>query len=228
VLSHGWGGSKFGLADMRPWAERGYAVLAFSARGFGDSCGSGSSRLADPDGCAKGWVHLDDVRYEARDVQQLAGLLADERIVDPRRIGVPGISYGGGVSLELAALRDRIMLPDGTRAPWRSPGGLPMRIAAAVPQIPWSDLVYSLEPNGRTLDYTITGPTEDLRPIGVAKQSWLAGLFGLGAATGFYAPGADPYADLQTWYAEVNAGEPYGAQAEAIADELAAHHSPYY
>src|SRR3954447_22237926 len=78
VISHGWGQSKVGFAEMQPWAARGYAVLAFSARGFGDSCGSVVSRAADPDGCAKGWVHLDDVRYEARDIQYLAGLLADE------------------------------------------------------------------------------------------------------------------------------------------------------
>jgi hypothetical protein len=229
VISHGWGGAKVGFAQMRPWAERGYAVLAFSARGFGDSCGSVASRAADPAECAKGWVHLDDVRYEARDVQQLSGLLADEGVADPQRVGVTGISYGGGVSLELAALRDRIERPDGTLAPWTSPGGRPMRIAGAVPQIPWSDLVYALEPNGRTLDYTITGPTDDLEPIGIGKQSWLAGLFGLGASTGFYSPpGADPDADLTTWFAVVNAGEPYGAQARAVARELAAHHSPYY
>src|SRR4051812_49087288 len=141
VISHGWGQSKVGFAEMRPWAERGYAVLAFSARGFGDSCGSAASRAADPAGCAKGWVHLDDVRFEARDVQYLAGLLADEGIADAQRVGVTGISYGGGVSLELAALRDRIVRPDGTLAPWRSPGGRPMRIAGAVPEIPWSDLV---------------------------------------------------------------------------------------
>ena len=123
VISHGWGQSKVGFAEMRPWAERGYAVLAFSARGFGDSCGSATSRAADPAGCAKGWVHLDDVRFEARDVQQLAGLLADEGVADPQRVGVTGISYGGGVSLELAALRDRIVRQDGTLAPWTSPGG---------------------------------------------------------------------------------------------------------
>jgi hypothetical protein len=228
VLSHGWGGAKLTLADMRPWAARGYAVLAFTARGFGDSCGSATSRAADPAGCARGWIRLDDARYEARDVQHLAGLLADEGIVDPRRIGVTGISYGGGVSLELAALRDRIMRPDGTLAPWRSPGGTPMRIAGAAPEIPWSDLAYALEPNGRTLDSTITGPRDDIAPIGVAKQSWLAGLFGLGASSGFYAPpGADPDADLQTWFAVVNAGEPYGPAAQAIAEELTAHHSPY-
>ena len=229
VISHGWGQSKVGFAEMRPWAECGYAVLAFSARGFGDSCGSATSRAADPAGCAKGWVHLDDVRFEGRDVQQLAGLLADEGVADPQRVGVTGISYGGGVSLELAALRDRIVRQDGTLAPWRSPGGLPMRIAGAVPQIPWSDLVYALEPNGRTLDYTITGPRDDLAPFGVEKQSWVSALFGLGAATAYYAPpGIDPGSDLTTWFAIVGAGEPGGAQAQATEEELAAHHSPYY
>jgi alpha-beta hydrolase superfamily lysophospholipase len=229
VLSHGWGGRKFGAEDMRPWAARGYAVLAFTARGFGDSCGSVASRAADPAGCARGWIRLDDVRYEARDVQHLAGLLADQGIVDPQRVGVTGISYGGGVSLELAALRDRVALPDGTLAPWTSPGGRPMRIAGAVPEIPWSDLAYSLLPNGRTLDYTITGPTDDLDPPGILKQSYVSGLFGSGAATGYYAPpGADPDADLPGWYAVFTAGEPYGPQAQPIGRELAAHHSPYH
>ena len=123
-----------------------------------------------------------------------------------------GISYGGGVSLELAALRDRIVRQDGTLAPWTSPGGRPMRIAGAVPQIPWSDLVYALEPNGRTLDYTITGPRDDLAPFGVEKQSWVSALFGLGAATAYYTPpGIDPGSDLTTWFAVVGAGEPGGA-----------------
>jgi hypothetical protein len=47
VISHGWGQSKVGFAEMRPWAELGYAGLEFSARGFGDSCGSVTSRAAD-------------------------------------------------------------------------------------------------------------------------------------------------------------------------------------
>ena len=46
------------------------------------------------------------------------------------------------------------MLPDGTLVPWTSPvDGDAMRIAAATPNIPWTDLVYSLVPNGGTLDY---------------------------------------------------------------------------
>jgi predicted acyl esterase len=229
VLSHGYGGAKLGYADLQPWAERGYAVLAFSARGFGESCGSAASRLADPVGCAEGWVRLDDVRYEARDIQELAGLLADAGVVDGEKVGVTGGSYGGGVSLDLAVLRDRVMREDGTLAPWTSPAGRPMRIAGAVPWIPWSDLVYALTPNGRTLDDAVTSPTADLEPFGIVKQSFVAGLYASGQATGYYAPpGADPAADLTRWLAQINAGEPYGADERAIADELAAHHSPYY
>ena len=42
-----------------------------------------------------------------------------------------------------------------------------MRIAAAAPLIPWTDLVYSLVPNGRTLDYTIADRDDDRSPVGV-------------------------------------------------------------
>ncbi|HYP48887.1 MAG TPA: CocE/NonD family hydrolase [Thermoleophilaceae bacterium] len=233
VQLHGYGGSKGDLREMRSWALRGYAVVNYSARGFGHSCGSASSREADPVGCARGWIHLADVRYEARDTQHLAGLLADQGIVAPKRIGVTGGSYGGGQSLQLATLRDRIMNPDGSFSPWRSPAGKAMRIAAAAPLIPWSDLVYSLTPNGRTLDYTVTpldGPWSNREPLGVQKQSYQAILYGGGALTGFYAPrGADPGADVSTWNDVISAGDPVDpAQGKAIADEIALHHSAYY
>lgn len=42
--------------------------------------------------CAHGYVHLDDYRYEARDVQYAVGLLVDEGLVDPNRIGATGES----------------------------------------------------------------------------------------------------------------------------------------
>ena len=48
IQLHGWGGSKSGLGSMRTWAEAGYAVLNYTARGFGNSCGSPQSRAADP------------------------------------------------------------------------------------------------------------------------------------------------------------------------------------
>ena len=38
------------------------------------------------------------------------------------------------------------------------PDGKPMEIAAATPNIPWTDLAYSLQPNGSTLDYVAESP----------------------------------------------------------------------
>jgi len=230
IQLHGWGGAKGGLSASLEWAAAGYAVLNYTARGFGDSCGSAASRAADPQGCAAGWIHLADSRFEVRDSQYLAGLLVDQRLVDPKKIGVTGISYGAGQSLELATLRDRVRQEDGTLTPWRSPHGRTIRLAAAAPNASWSDLVHSLTPNGRTLDYVVTSATADLVPFGVMKQSFLSGLLLLGSLTGFYAPpGMDPSADLNTWYTVTQAGEPYDPMnAGAIADELAHNHSAYY
>ena len=231
ILSHGWGGSKFPLVpasgtpnvwnSSKPWAERGYATLSITSRGFNGSCGTPQNRL-DPR-CPGGWVKLDDTRYEIRDVQHLAGRLVDDGIAEPERIGVHGGSYGGGVSFALAMLRDRIMTPDGGYEPWRSPNGVQLRLAAAAPFIPWTDLVYSLQPNGRHLDYALAGPEDSRSPAGVMKQSFVTGLFALGQVTGWYAPpGADPEADLTTWYNRINAGEPYDGEpvVEGIADQI--------
>ncbi len=60
-----------------------------TARGFGNSCGVPASRTA---GCECGWTRLGDIRYEARDLQYLTGLLVDEGIADRRAIGATGIS----------------------------------------------------------------------------------------------------------------------------------------
>ena len=57
------------------------------------------------------------------------------------------------MSLEMAALKDRTMMPDGTLVPWESPEGTPMSLAVARANIPWTDLAYALAPNGNTLDY---------------------------------------------------------------------------
>src|SRR5215213_5235368 len=188
ILSHGWGGKKMGLTGnpsnaSKPWADRGYAVLSITSRGFNESCGTPQNRL-DPR-CVGGWIKMDDLRYEIRDVQHFAGLLVDDGLVEPQRIGVHGGSYGGGVSFGLSMLRDRIMNPDGSYAPWTSPKGTQLRLAAAAPYIPWTDLVYSLQPNGRYLDYTVPGPEDSRKPAGVMKQSFTSGLYALGASSGF-------------------------------------------
>jgi dienelactone hydrolase len=235
VQSHGWGGSAGGPNDTQyygptadSWARSGYAVVQLTARGFGDSCGKATPPSAlGP--CPNGYIRLDDERYEARDVQYVSGLLVDEGLVNPAAIGVTGESYGGGVSLELATLENRVMNADGSLSLWTSPHGTPLRIAAAAPVIPWSDLAYSLLPNGRTRDDQIASSTADLTPIGVEKQSFVSGLFGLGAASGYYST-TDPQADLPAWYAAVNAGEPYDTNPfdVSIVQQIARYHSPYY
>jgi hypothetical protein len=226
---HGFGTAKqagFGNppTDYLRYAQEGYATLEYSARGIALSCGVIASRTS---GCEKGWIHLADARYEVRDTQYLAGLLADEGWVRPKRIGVTGVSYGGGQSLLLATLRDRIMLPDGSFAPWRSPKGKAMRIAAAAPQIGWSDLAYALVPSGRTLDFRANNPYGP--GFGVVKYSYLTGLYAA-EIPGFYAPpGADPDADITNWKNAIDAGEPYDpAFVRHVKGIFKRYHSAYY
>lgn len=239
VQNHGWGAPPSGPNDTQyagptavQWAQDGYAVLQFAARGWGDSCGTPESRMVNVPACANGYVRLDDYRYEARDVQYAAGLLVDEGIADPNRIGATGESYGAGLSLELATLNDRVMNADGSLSPWRSPHGTPLHIAAAAPQFGWSDLVNALAPNGRTLDYRVTSATADLSPVGVEKASIVNGLYATGALDNqaYYAPpGLNPEADVTTWLANSNAGEPYSTPSvQAQVRQFAQFRSPYY
>jgi hypothetical protein len=234
MLFHGYAGTKLSLATMQPWLNKGYATFSMTTRGFGQSCGTSASRSADPTGCANGYVRLLDTRYEVRDAQDLAGLLADEGHTSAQQIGAIGGSYGGGMSMALAALKNRKMLPDGSLTPWLSPAGTPMQIAAATPEIPWTDLAYSLLPNGSTLDYVYESPYQGR--TGVLKQSLEGGLYVSGIVQGFYAPaGSDPDADLMNWNTTFNNGEPYDdasgnplpATAD-IRDEVTTHHSSYY
>ncbi|GGV80592.1 CocE/NonD family hydrolase [Streptomyces thermoviolaceus] len=119
LLAHGFGGSK---DDMRRQAEDlardGYAVLTWSARGFGRSTGK---------------IGLNDPSGEVADVTELIDWLARQPQVrldrpgDPR-VGVAGASYGGAVAL-LAAGHDR-------------------RVDAIVPQITYWNLADALFPNG--------------------------------------------------------------------------------
>ncbi|WP_282083332.1 alpha/beta fold hydrolase [Streptomyces tendae] len=119
LLAHGFGGSK---DDVREQAEDlardGYAVLTWSARGFGKS--TGKIGLNAPDG-------------EVADVSRLIDWLADQPQValdedgDPR-LGVAGGSYGGAVAL-LAAGHDT-------------------RVDAVAPAITYWNLADALFPNG--------------------------------------------------------------------------------
>ncbi|SEF04954.1 CocE/NonD family hydrolase [Streptomyces sp. Ag109_O5-10] len=99
LLAHGFGGSK---DDMRTEAEDlardGYAVLTWSARGFGRSTGK---------------IGLNDPKGEVADVSRLIDWLAKQPQVqldkpgDPR-VGMAGGSYGGAISLLAAGYDDRV------------------------------------------------------------------------------------------------------------------------
>jgi hypothetical protein len=237
VELHGWAGAKLGLDDNaggfnqqrggqyaflptpRALAAAGMAVLTYSSRGFGGSCGTPSSRTAP--GCEQGWTHLADVRYEAHDTQYLAGLLADSRLVDPRRIGVIGSSYGGLQALELSTLGDRTVLPSGDIVQWRSPGRhLPMHLASVTALDTASSLVDALMPNGRWRDDPPGRSASEVDPVGIPKLSWNAGLYGAGQAAGYIAPpGIDASSDLTTSFVRSAAGDPY---ADPVAQDALA------
>ena len=230
MLFHGFAGNHPGLPATREWARRGYAVLAYTFRGMGNSCGFAWSRALDPQGCARGWIRMADVRWDARDAQHLAGLLADEGVVDPGRIGALGISYGGAQAWLLAVLRDRVAMPDGGFAPWRSPAGRPLRIAAAVPTTTWSDFAQSLQPNGNDLDYALMPPGAGHEPRGVLKQSMMSFYYGLGLlAQVYYAPPAsEPGPDLSSWFMRASAGEPFDDDSlPGLGGDVARNRSPY-
>jgi dienelactone hydrolase len=233
IQSHGWGvppsgpdDTQYGGPTARAWAKEGYAVVQLAARGWGNSCGNLNSRILNPQGCANGYVRRADFRYEIRDAQYVAGLLVDEGIADHNRIGAQGESYGGGTSLALATLNDRVMNADGTLSPWTSAGGIPLHIAAAAPFAGYSDRS-ALWPNGRWLD-TQKSATNLVSPFGVQKMSIGRGLFLVGAGGAYYPPpGAEP--DMMMGFALTAAGEPYDRPlVESMSKEEGQFHSSYH
>lgn len=221
VLLHGLGGSKavweIDHRDTSPrdennvaLASNGWAVLTYSARGFGNSCGAAASRDGTP-ACADGWERLADQRYEVRDTQYLAGELVDEGLVLPR-IAASGVSYGGGQSLDLAMLKNRIRLPDGSVAPWVSPARhVPLSIGGMFAQWAWDDLADALDPNGHLSTVANSPASDDVVPVGVPKLSWNTLLYGVSASGYLANPGADLSSDLTNWYHATLKGEPVGS-----------------
>lgn len=240
MLFHGYGGHKLGLgsggggvgaaiSSMTPWLQAGYAAFSMSDRGFGESCGTAASRASVPAReCAHGYNHLLDTRYEVRDAQYFAGELVDEGLVSPTKIAAIGGSYGGGMSMALAALKDRVMLPNGRLVPWRSPRGKRMRLAAAAPFIPWTDLAYALAPNGSTLDYVANAPYRGR--FGVMKQSYVTALYATGCGTPTtFCTTTNPNWNLGAWLRRLEQGEPYADSVTAqMLRQITRYHSSYY
>jgi X-Pro dipeptidyl-peptidase C-terminal non-catalytic domain len=190
------------------------------------------------------WVHLYDRRWEIRDAQFLAGLEFDNYVnpasglgIGVHRIIASGDSGGGGPSWDLALSRDTVLehcANSGTqiKMKWKSPSGVLLHLAAAIPMFTWTDLLDALLPNGTSSDQFGTAPPDGTHfgPLGVDKHSYVAGLYALGQANAQYAPsGSDP--DINKWFADIEAGEPYIANSDfsIIVPEVAGLlRSPYY
>jgi hypothetical protein len=239
-IFHGWGGSKStpGGVRVQPLVKRGYAVFSMTDRGWAQSCGTPAARAGLPAwaDCSQGYIHLDHQAYEERDAQYLIGQLVDEGVGDPNRLGATGGSYGGILSVQLAALNNRTRLPDGTLVPWESPNKhIPLRFAGATPSRFYSDTVGSLMPNGSTLDYAAyspyLGPNGDRRP-GIQKSQILNGFYGPTdtPTNRFYAPvGSDPSADLVDWRRFSSPPGPFdNPNFFGMVSELTSFHSAFY
>jgi ABC-2 type transport system ATP-binding protein len=118
LLAHGFGGTKDSVRnDAALYADQGYAVLAWTAQGFGRSTGE---------------IHLDSPDWEVNDARGLIDWLGHRPEVrqdgsDDPRVAVVGGSYGGALALLTA--------------------GYDHRVDAIVPEITWNDLGRSLFPD---------------------------------------------------------------------------------
>ena len=160
------------------FASRGYAVLNYSARGHGASGGE---------------IGLASKHVDVRDAQHLSGLLVDDGTAKRKKVAAIGGSYGGGQTWLLATVKGKGASQYGS---WRSPRGKQVRLAAAVPQFTWTDLLQSLVPNGREVS---TGQ------LGIGKITLL---------NGFIATANTKLTDeAMRWLVRLNQGEPYDGDA---------------
>jgi ABC-2 type transport system ATP-binding protein len=180
VLLHGWAGSKTGSGDIAAdLLADGYAVLRYSARGFGNSWGR---------------VNLSHVNLELGDLRSMIGEVVDRSgfHLNADAVAVTGASYGGGQAW-LALLRPT----------FTTPRGAAVRIRTIVPIVPWSDLLYSLLPNGE--------PRNSLAPPGALKFSYVNALYFSGQRE--LGDGPDPWYDnyplyLRIWHGLLSSTEP--------------------
>jgi predicted acyl esterase len=223
------GGLASQFLSMLPWLKDGYATFSMTYRGFNQSCGTAAIRASLPAAeCANGFNHILDTRYEVRDAQYFAGELVDQGLVSPTKIAAFGGSYGAAASVDLAALKNRVMLANGALIPWRSPDGTPMSLAAAAPFAPWTDLAYSMVPNGSTLDYVADAPYRGR--YGVEKSTYDGALYIAGCGNPTTNCTTTNFAwNFGAWLTRLNAGEPYlGSLPASILQQLEDYHSAYY
>lgn len=168
MATNGFGGSKNDFASLgMAYARRGYAFLAYSGLGFGNSgCkitlddpdwdGKAGSQLVSFLGGSKAAKDGTKVDFVVKDAVDHAGAKRDD---DPR-VGMIGGSYGGQIQFAIASVDPRM--------------------DAIVPQITWHDLSYALTGNNTDFTSGVASSTP-----GVAKLDWPLLFTALGTAQGF-------------------------------------------
>jgi hypothetical protein len=284
VMFHGFGNNKHEWesttdagdgADKYHWnshwfAGHGFYVLTYTARGFTDQ---GTNRPDEPNtpagtdpschpptvpsgsssggsDCApSGTIRVKNKDVEIRDSQYLAALTAAAfPDINPNQVAVSGGSYGGGESW-LQAADPQWTFPNSV-----DPALPVLQVQVAVPKYGWTDLAYSLVPNGHPgflpgdPSYSSSQGAQNTHgvgnPVGVAKQSYIAGLYALGTTTGTFEEGSAPTPvksppctapeTFTTWLDRVSSGEPYdvaGVDDPVIAQirqDFSDCHSAYY
>jgi len=116
IMSHGWGGTKAGLArNAMRFAADGFVVLAFDYRGWGESDGKLVVIGAMPERGVNGEVQVlaREIRRvvdpidQTLDIRRAFDFLAGEPGVDADRIGYWGSSYSGAHAIWVAANEPR-------------------------------------------------------------------------------------------------------------------------
>jgi cephalosporin-C deacetylase len=115
VVYHGYSGCSPCVFNLLPWALQGFVVLAVDCRGQN---GRSTDAAVYPEGHRPGYMTAGIMdkdayyyRYVYADCVRAVDLAASLGSVAPERIGVTGVSQGGGLSLAAAALAtDRVKL----------------------------------------------------------------------------------------------------------------------
>jgi cephalosporin-C deacetylase len=112
IYYHGYGGNKGYIQDYMKWIIQGYAVLAMDIRGQ-DKFSSDTAAYSG--GAMRGWMTLgvlDKYEYYYRNVYmdsvRAIDFVCQREEIDTKRIGIYGDSQGGGVTIAVAALDNRL------------------------------------------------------------------------------------------------------------------------
>jgi dienelactone hydrolase len=161
----------------RQLAERGYVVLAPDLRCFGER-----QDWNPPDhyGCDTNLVHavmagVSPLTQNLWDLARALDFLQDHPLVDPRRIGVVGLSYGGTMTLFLAAWDERVAaaVVSGYFSSWSESHKMPWNMCGSqvlpgmLGQIEHVDLAALVAPRPLLVE---SGTDDDLFPAATAKQ----------------------------------------------------------